>query len=216
MCEVGYIVEIMSKSAIFQSAISSARPRGVRVIEAYSPKLGRRLQCFGEHAFGQWIRLEADPSVQTFCERPVYLEGMTDKHLVDFWVRQDDREMLVIVDDDSPASTITIGDAELAVLTIPPAELAAARIWIGNWERMLPVMTSCRQQITPSFQKSILKFIAEPMQLSRIEQKFATGDPTLVRAAVFTLLHDGKLQAPQLYTEPVSFLTRFQPARSTS
>jgi hypothetical protein len=77
-------------------------------------------------------------------------------------------------------------------------------------------MTSCRQKITPSFQQSILKFIAEPMQLSRIEQEFATGDPTLVRAAAFNLLHDGKVQAPQLHTEPLSFLTCFQPARSTS
>ena len=205
----------MSKSAHFQSAVSSARPRGVRVIEAYSPKLGRRLQCFGEHAFGQWIRLEADPSVQTFCERPVYLEWMTGKRLADFWVRQDDREMLIIVDDESPASTITIGDAELAVLTIPLAELAAARIWIGNWERMLPAMTSCRQQIAPAFQESILKFIAEPTQISRIEQAFGTGDPTLVRAAVFNLLHDGKVEAPQLHTEALSFLTCFQPATST-
>jgi hypothetical protein len=205
----------MRKSANFQSAVVSARPRGVRVIEAYSPKLGRRLQCFGEHVFGQWIRLEADPSVQTFCERPVYLD-LAGKRLADFWVRQDDREMLIVVNDESPTSTITIGNAELEILSIPPAELAAARIWIGNWERMLPAMTACRQQITPSFQQSILKFIREPMQISRIEQEFGTGEPTLVRAAVFNLLHNGKVQAPQLHTEPLSFRTCFQPARSTS
>ena len=58
----------MKISDRFQSAISSARPRGGRVIESYSPKLGRRLQCFGEDVFRQWIRLEADPSVETFCE----------------------------------------------------------------------------------------------------------------------------------------------------
>jgi hypothetical protein len=205
----------MSKSANFQSAVVTVRPRGMRVIEAYSPKLGRRLQCFGEHVFGQWIRLEADPSVQTFCERPVYLD-LAGKRLADFWVRQDDREMLIVVDDESPTSTITIGNAELEIFSIAPAELAAARIWIGNWERMLPAMTACRQQITPSFQQSILKFIREPMQISRIEQEFGTGEPTLVRAAVFNLLHNGKVQAPQLHTEPLSFLTCFQPARSTS
>ena len=55
----------------------------MRVIEAYSPKLGRRLQCFGEHVFGQWIRLEADPTVQSFCERPAYLD-QAGKHIVDF------------------------------------------------------------------------------------------------------------------------------------
>ncbi len=62
----------MEISARFASAISLARPRGVRVKESFSPKLGRRLQCFGEDAFRQWIRLEAEPSVETFCERPTY------------------------------------------------------------------------------------------------------------------------------------------------
>ena len=81
MCEVGCIVGIMRNSATFQSAISYARPRGVRVIGAYSPKLGRRLQCFGEYAFGQGIRLESDPSVQTFCERPAYLDLAAGKRL---------------------------------------------------------------------------------------------------------------------------------------
>jgi hypothetical protein len=197
----------------FQSAVSNARPRGVRVIEAYSPKLGRRLQCFGEHVFGQWIRLEADPTIQTLCERPAYLDLADGKRLADFWVRQGDREMLLIVDAERQASTATIGDAELAVRTIPPAELAAGRIWISNWQRMLPAITSCRQQISLSFQQSILKFVSEPMQLSRIEQEFVTGDPTLVRAAIFTLLHGGELQAPQLHTDALSFLTCFQPVR---
>jgi hypothetical protein len=38
----------MENSTGYQSPISTARPRGARVIEVYSPKLGRRLQCFGE------------------------------------------------------------------------------------------------------------------------------------------------------------------------
>jgi len=196
----------------FQSAVSNARPRGVRVIEVYSPKLGRRLQCFGEGVFGQWVRLEADPTVQTFCERPAYLDH-AGKRLADFWVLQKGREALLLVDVEDPRSTIAVGDAELPVRSIPRAELAAARIWIGNWERMLPAITSCRAQMTPSFRRSILRFVSEPMQLSRIEQEFVTGDPTLVRAAIFTLLHAGNLLAPKLHTEPLSFLTCFQPAR---
>lgn len=48
-------------------------------------------------------------------------------------------------------------------------------------------------------------------QLSRIEQEFVTGDPSLVRAATFKLLHVGCLQAPQLHTQPLSYLTHFAP-----
>ena len=134
----------MKISARFQSAISSTRPRGVRVIESYSPKLGRRLQCFGEDAFRQWIRLEADPSVESFCERPIYLTSGDEKRLADFWISQHDHEALLVLDAEIQASPITINETELAVRTILPVELAAARIWVGNWERMLPVIISCR------------------------------------------------------------------------
>lgn len=197
----------------FQSAVSNDRPRGIRVIEVYSPKLGRRLQCFGEDVFRQWVRLEADPTVQAFCERPAYLDH-EGKHLVDFWVLEDGREALLIVDLEDQPSPMRIGCAELPVRSVPLAELAAGRIWIANWERMLPVMTSCRSQMTPSLLRSILKFVSEPMQLSRIEQEFVTSDPTSVRAAIFNLLHAGSLQARQLQTEQLSFLTCFEPVRS--
>lgn len=204
----------MTNSARFQSAVSTTRPRGARVIESYSPKLGRRLQCFGEAAFRQWLFLEADPSIDIFCERPVYLGADDDKRLADFWTRQKDHEALLVIDEKSLASAITIGDAELLVRTILPIELAAARIWTDNWECMLPAIISCRQLLTQSFLASALHAIAEPLQLSRIERELSTGDPTLVRAAVFTLLHRGKLQAPQLHTEQLSFLTCFQPVNT--
>ena len=72
----------------FQSAVSNTRSRGERVIEAYSPKLGRRLQCFGEHVFVEWLRLEADPTIQAFCERPAYsvvtaYSGERDRYALD-------------------------------------------------------------------------------------------------------------------------------------
>ena len=153
------------------------------------------------------------PSVETFCERPTYLNSGDDQRLADFWICQQDRETLLVLGDEIQASPITIDETELVVRTILPVELAAARIWIGNWERMLPVIISCRLQIAPSLQNSILKFSAEPMALARIEQEFATGDPTLVRASVFSLLHQGQLQAAQLQTEPLSYLTFFQPGR---
>jgi hypothetical protein len=203
----------MKISARYKAPISTARPRGVRVIESYSAKLGRRLQCFGEDAFRQWICLEADPSTEVFCERPAYLSP-DSKRLVDFWVRQQNGEALLLVGEDHPVSTVTVDDTELPVRTVLPIELAAAQVWINNWERMLPAITSSRQLIPQSFLASVLHFISEPTQLSRIERELGTGDPTLVRAAVFTLLHRGQLEAPQLKIEPLSFLTCFRQVRS--
>lgn len=201
----------MDDSARFRCAVSAARPRGQRLIEAYSPKLGRRLQCFGDAAFRQWIRLEADPSVQQFCERPAFLHLANERRLADFWVRQGGSELFVILGDPWPRSTVELGDSVLPVQCVSPAELAAARIWIANWERMLPVMTASRGLVSLSLQRALLKLIFKPVSLARIEQECAAGDPTAVRAALFGLLHQGALQAPLLKTESLSYSTYFEP-----
>lgn len=204
----------MDQSARFRRAVSDARPRGKRLIEAYSLKLGRRLQLFDETCFRQWICLEADPSIQTFCERPVFLDLANGRQLADFWVRKKDSEHLLIIEDKYPGFTVAIGDTELPVYCVTTAELAATRIWINNWERMLPVIISSLQLSGPSLQQAVLKFISTSVSLGRIEQELAVGDPSLVRAALFDLLRKGMLQAPRLISEPLSFSTCFEPLRN--
>ena len=120
----------MDQSARFSVPLASSRPRGSRLIEAFSPKLGRRLRCFGRHAFDQWIRLEADPKTLTFCERPLAVDHGDDKRIVDFWVRSRDDEALLIIGDECPMSQTMIGATSLPIRSVPLAELAAARVWI--------------------------------------------------------------------------------------
>src|SRR5471030_1733469 len=108
----------MSKTARFQSAVPRARPAGSRIIEAYSLKLGRRLQCFGEAVFEQWIRLEVDPRIQTFCERPLDLNFADEVLQVDFWVRQGDRETLLVMDDACEARSTIIDGVEMGFCRI--------------------------------------------------------------------------------------------------
>jgi hypothetical protein len=113
----------MDDSARFRCAVSAARPRGQRLIAAYSVKLGRRVQCFGDAAFRQWIRLEADPSVQLFCERPAFLQLASERRLADFWVRQGTAELFLILGDPRPQSTIELDDIAVPVQCVTPAEL---------------------------------------------------------------------------------------------
>ncbi len=202
----------MDESARFSAPVSIPRPRGSRLIEAFSPKLGRRLRCFGRHAFDQWIRLESDPAVLVFCERPLALDEGDNKRLIDYWVRTRDQEALLIIGDECPVPNMTSGNASLPVRSVPLAELAAARIWIANWERMLPCMIACRSCLSNALMQAVADLVSAPMQLSRIEREFAPNDPALVRAAAFSLLHRGQLQAPKLATEPLSYLTPFEPA----
>jgi hypothetical protein len=86
----------MSKTARFLSAVSRTRPAGSRVIDVYNPKLNRCLKCVGEAAFEQRIPLDVDPTVQTFCERPLDLKSADRVYCVDFCVRQGDHEMLLV------------------------------------------------------------------------------------------------------------------------
>jgi hypothetical protein len=212
----------MVDSLRFNRALEVSRPRGAHRIEAFSPKLGRRLTLFSHAAFRLWLCIESDPSIQAFCERPGFAQVGEKRRLVDFWVRYADRREEVIVrmelPDDSDdgqggASTQDCIDSELKIRMMSAAELAAAHIWTSNWERMLPCIVSTRRLCSHKLLGEIVRFVSEPKQLSTIEREFSAGDLSLARGAVFTLLHAGRLGAPQLRTEALSWLTAFVPTK---
>jgi hypothetical protein len=60
--------------------------------------------------------------------------------------------------------------------------------------------------------EEIERFVRHPQKLGKIEREFSTGDPVLVRAALFCLLHAGRVNAPELRTHPLSLLTHFEAA----
>jgi hypothetical protein len=83
------------------------RPRGAHKLEAFSPKLNRRLTFSRRCAFDQWILIETDPAVRAFCERPGYVQLREQRQLADFWVSFVDRQELILL----PGSVRTIGRA---------------------------------------------------------------------------------------------------------
>jgi len=50
--------------------------------------------------------------------------------------------------------------------------------------------------------------------LLAIEREFSKGDPVVARAAVFALVHAGRMSAPELRSEPLSWLARFAAAEA--
>jgi hypothetical protein len=103
----------------------------------------------------------------------------------------------------------TINTSASPIRFIPRAELVAARMWIDNWHRMLPSLVATLGLISASLLKGIERFANKPQQLGTIEREFSTGDPTVVRAATFRLLHEGRLSASDLRAESLSLLTPF-------
>jgi len=116
----------------YAAPLDLPRPRGARLLEAFSPKLGRRVRFFDRATFDQWIRLEADPAVQCLCERPQRLGTERDARVADFWVQRHDGEVLQVVHDgdapsDGPQATLhSFGG--VAVEHIGAPELAAVSI----------------------------------------------------------------------------------------
>jgi len=201
----------------FNRALEVSRPRGAHRIEAFSPKLGRRLTLFSHAAFRLWLCIESDPSILVFCERHGFAQLGEKWRLADFWVRYADHEELVVrmeaedPDAQGGACTQDCIDSQLKIRMMSAAELAAAHIWTSNWERMLPCIVSTRRVCSKNLLDEIARFVSQPKQLSTIEWEFSAGDPSLARGAVFTLLHAGRLGAPQLRTEALSWLTVFVP-----
>ena len=81
----------------FINPTNMSRPRGARLIEGFSLKLGRRVQFFDQATFGVWIGLEADPSVNGLCERPARIGPARGDSIIDFWVRRTTGEEFLMV-----------------------------------------------------------------------------------------------------------------------
>ncbi|WP_322062774.1 hypothetical protein [Paraburkholderia sp. J63] len=74
---------------------------------------------------------------------------------------------------------------------------------------MLPYIVANRDLISAALSRAIERFLAHPHRLLEVEREFVTGDSVLVRAALFGLLHAGKISARDLRTQPLSLLTTF-------
>jgi hypothetical protein len=180
------------------------------LLQAFSPKLCRRVRLFDHASSDLWITLEADPEVLTFCERPARLGSGSTAQLLDFWVQRRDREELLILERSDASVLEHVGG--LATRAVTAADLAAQGVWITNWQLMLPVINATRGLVPKGLADSVLRLVHEPMALSRVEHELAIGDSSLARGAVFELLRTGLLSAPTLRTHALSMHTLLEPA----
>ena len=196
----------------FSTPIDGPRPRGMRLLTAFSPKLDRTICTFDYVGLEQWARLEADPSVTSFCERPARLDTDDTGHLIDFWVQHRDREEMLVIDRSGGADAMPQTASGVRLRIVPPAELVAARVWIANWLRMIPTINATRKLLTKTLLDSAAARLRAPMPLAHIEHELSIGDPAVVRGALFELLRTARLSAPSLHTQPLSLHTIVEPA----
>jgi hypothetical protein len=197
----------------FSAPLDTPRPRGARLLEGFSPKLSRRVRLYDRVTFNLWISLEADPTIQVFCEHPARLGNDAKSPLIEFWVQRGDREEFFVLERGASPPALPDRAHDVAVSAVTVAELAAAGVWISNWQRILPVITATHALIPKSLSRSVLGAVREPTPLSQLEYELAVGDPALVRGAVFELLRTGRLCAPGLRTQLLSMHTMVEPAQ---
>ena len=194
--------------ARFSTPLETVRPRGGRLIEGFSAKMQRRVRVFSRTSFAQWIRLEADPAVIAFCERPARLGPGPDTRLIDFWVHGSDGEAMLLVGARQDPPSQLHG---MPLRAVGDAELAAAGVWIDNWSRMLPVINVTRALLPPRMLRSAATQVREAMSLGRLEQELSCGDPSLARGAIFEQLRRGAIRAASLHTQPIGLHTLLEP-----
>src|SRR5215469_5578732 len=162
----------MYDSAYMTRPIALARTRGAHRFEVFSLKLKRRLTFDRRGAVDEWIVLESDPTVRAFCERPGYVEIGDRQYLADFQVRYADRQELLLLPDpvavDNGKPHANLKASAVTVRLLEPAELAASRIWIDNWQRMLPCLIATRDLRTTSLLNAVERFVATAQSLLAI------------------------------------------------
>jgi hypothetical protein len=194
----------------YDRPVETKRPVGARRIEVFSPKIKRRLTLFSWDAHDGWLLLEADPTVRTFCERPAYLDGEAGR-VLDFWVEQGGCTKFVVLsteDSDSKSLPSSVHGVKLQVLRRPDMIAFARRI--ENWAQIVPYRTSFMRDADRRLQNELFARLAKPHRLERIEAAFHPIDVSVVRAALFDLLAEGQVSAPELDIAPLGLDTVFR------
>ena len=197
-----------------EKAVESKRRQGQRRIEVFSPKIKRRLTLFSRDSHDAWLLLEADPTVQAFCERPAYVEGDAGR-VLDFWIdRSGHCSFWVLSTDETESESLpkTVHGVTLRILRRP--DLIAFGVRSQNWAQILPYRISFMRHADRQLQKDILARLAKPHRLERLEAAFHPLDISVVRAALFELLAEGRVVAPDLDFAPLGLDTVFRTSTS--
>ncbi|MEM5314359.1 hypothetical protein [Paraburkholderia sp. JHI869] len=198
--------------------IAIQRSKWTHQFHVWSPKLARRLSLYSHAAVDFWAMMESYASVLTFCEYPGHVIVDRKPRIADFVLRRKDVTEFVVVET-TPLAAIDADALEildpLPITTVNADVLKPHRVWIDNWLRMLPYVTSNGRFISSDFLDRIEHGVTLPKALYAIEYDALPTDPVLTRTAVFDLTRRGRLVSPDLRTGELNRHTRFRQVVAT-
>jgi hypothetical protein len=204
----------MATQARFLKAADSSRPYKGHRYDPFGPKVERTVTLFGRAQLEAWVALESNPNVIAYCERPLVIPELSPKRLVDFWVGFRDREELWLLQPSNrglargepaellPAFVSWASANGMNVRFIPDAPDEKMR-FLDNWGRIIRELTTNRRFISKALCAQVHSCLRIPLSLGDVIERFAGEDPVLVRAAVYSLVHAGKVKCLNIDQQPL-------------
>ena len=177
---------------------------------AWAPKVGRTVAFTGRAQLHLWTMLEANPAVTRYCERPAWPEECEPRPSIDFWALRDGMPVCLSLQESAPPDTVEEPRLPfgLIVQTITARELDSHRVWIQNWLSLLPYLSTASSLNLDTMRTPVIEFFASEASFDDAERHFANIDPVLVRTAVISELHRGRLFSHDLIARPWDRHTR--------
>ncbi len=176
----------------------------------WAPKLKRPVLLTSQGQLRLWAMLEANPSVNRYCERPSWPAECGPRPALDFWVLREHQPVWLASEE--LASTLPIQDPcqqqGIVVQSVTANDLDSHRVWIQNWLSLLPYLSATSSLNLDHLGKQVVEFFTRESSFDDAERHFARDDGVLVRTAVIAQLHAGRLFSGDLLTRPWDLDTR--------
>nr|WP_315249443.1 hypothetical protein [uncultured Duganella sp.] len=205
----------------FLTPADNSRPYKSHRYDVFGLKVEREVTLFGAHALMAWIRLEADPLVRTYCERPLVIPDIKPKRVVDFWVDYQGKQQLWLLrrpreaDLASPEQALpafaTWAASNGLELRFVGSDEGGPPLYLDNWGRILRDLAANRRFVSAVLKARILENFTSARPLSSLSGMFPDEDPVLLRSATYQLLHNGKLRCSNLDQMPLGPASVMEP-----
>ena len=205
----------MTTKARFLKAADNTRPFKSHRYDVFGLKINRPLTLFGRAQLNGWISLENNPTVESYCERPILVPDTKPKRVVDFWVRHGRKEYLWIlqrpgeIDTESspqvvmPAFCTWAVSQQMNVQFINPSNFDNQTIFLDNWGRMIRDLAANKRFVSTTLINQVRESIQNAKSISSLESVFPNEDPVLIKTAAFALIHSGQVCCLDLDNTPL-------------
>jgi hypothetical protein len=177
---------------------------------AWAPKLNRTIVLAGRDQLHLWVMLEAHPAVTRYCERPSWPDETEPYPVPDFWALRDGTPVwLALLEPPQPqADPAAEGARDPGVMAISGEGLDQHRVWIQNWLSLLPYLGPASAVDLDALVAPVVNAVGQDTCIDDVERHFPTLDPLLVRSAVISALHQGRIVSADLRHRPWDRFTR--------